>query len=208
LGHVILKMSQMTGSGTVKRRKIMRKNALLLFVAVVILSVVVSSWAFGSEKFSLRVNAGTSSAYTDGAGNVWQGGKYYRQEGGFGFIGGDTVDRGDITIEGTGDGRIYQTEHYSMTGFKADVPDGRYTVKLHFAETYPDIRYDGPRVFDVSIQGQEVLKDFDVSKEGGGLSKPVVKEFTGIQVSDGVLNIAFRAVQQNPEINGIEILAE
>jgi hypothetical protein len=186
----------------------MKKRALLPFVAVVILAMVVAPWIFAGEKFVLRVNAGTSAAYTDGAGNLWQGGKYYREGGGFGFVGGDTVDRGDITIEGAADARIYQTEHYSMTGFKADVPDGRYTVKLHFAETYSDIRYDGPRVFDVSIQGEKVLEDFDVAKEAGSLQKPLVKEFKGIQVSGGVLDIAFRTVQQNPEINGIEILAE
>jgi endoglucanase len=193
---------------TFEKENSMSKKGLFAFVAVLMLCLTLSALSFSSEKFSLRVNAGSSATYTDRAGNLWQGGKYYRQGEGFGFIGGDTVDRGDIPIKETEDARIYQTEHYSMTGFKADVPDGHYTVKLHFAETYSDINYDGPRVFDVEIQGREALAEFDVAKEAGAVQKPVIKEFKEIQVTDGVLSINFKARQQNPEINGIEIVAE
>jgi endoglucanase len=165
-------------------------------------------------KFVLRVNAGDTAKFTDHAGNVWQPDKYYTKGSGYGFVGGDSIDRGASTkIEGTTDPKtsnpkIYQTEHYSMDAFKAEVPNGKYTVRLHFAETYEDIATDGPRVFDVKIQGNAVLKDFDPAKAAGGQRKPIVKEYKGIDVTNGILEIGFEAKVQNPEINGIEIISE
>ncbi|RPJ81025.1 MAG: hypothetical protein EHM18_17495, partial [Acidobacteria bacterium] len=96
-------------------------------------AVVVSSFAQG-QKFALRVDAGALGAYKDKAGNDWQPDQYYSKGKGYGFEGGDTVDRGAETkIEGTDDPRLYQTERYSMQAFTAEVPNGTYTVRLHFA---------------------------------------------------------------------------
>ncbi len=165
--------------------------------------------AYAADKFTLRVNAGSSEAYKDKAGQVWQADKEYKKGGGFGFLGGGNVDRGtELKIAGTEHPRLYQTERYGMEGFKAEVPNGKYTVRLHFAETYEDIANDGPRVFDVKLQGQLVLKDFDVQKTAGAVQKAVVKEFKGIEVKDGLLALEFIQKQQSPEINGLEILAE
>jgi hypothetical protein len=94
-----------------------------------------------------------------------------------------------------------------MDSFVAEVPNGKYTVRLHFAETYDDITFDGPRVFDVKVQGAETVKDLDIAKTVG-LKKVLVKEVKGVEVSDGILKIQFVSKQQNPEINGIEILGE
>lgn len=162
-----------------------------------------------TSKFALRVNAGISSDYTDKAGNVWKPDKEYTKGGAYGFVGGLTVDRGaDMKIEGTNDPRISQTEHYSMTGFVAEVPNGKYTVRLHFAETYDGITAVGGRVFGVTIQGKPALNDFDVFATAGGAQKAVIRELKGIEVSDGKLEIGFVVKTQNPEINGIEILGE
>ncbi len=185
-------------------KRFLTVSATLALVFMIVLGV-----AFAQGKFVLRMNAGDAAAYTDKAGNVWKGDKDYKKGGGYGFVGGDTIDRGSsMKIEGTNDPKIYQTERYSMDKFIAEVPNGKYTVRLHFAETYDGIDTDGPRVFDVKIQNQDVLKDFDVSKAAGKVQKAVIKEYKGIGVTNGILDITFVAKQQNPEINGIEILAE
>ncbi len=186
------------------------KRHILFAVLAGLSSLSVLSVAFAqTQKFVLRVNAGDSALYKDKAGNEWKGDKNYVKGGGYGFLGGDTVDRGTtVKIEATDDPRVYQTEHYAMAGFVAEVPNGKYTVRLHFAETYEDIDNDGPRVFDVKLQGEEILKDFDVAKTAGAVQKAIVKEFKGVQVSNGTLEITFVTKQQNPEINGIEIIAE
>lgn len=184
------------------------KIRVLTGTAVLVLVVALALAFSAAAGFALRVNAGDSSPYTDKAGNVWSPEKSFVKGSGYGFVGGDTVDRGEIAIEGTSDPRIHRTEHYSMDAFVAEVPNGSYTVRLHFAETYEGIDSDGPRVFDVTIQSKTVLSDFDVQKLAGGVQKAIVREFKGIAVSDGILRIGFVPKQQNPEINGIEIVAE
>ncbi|KAK9088682.1 hypothetical protein Scep_027764 [Stephania cephalantha] len=59
--------------------------------------------------------------------------------------------------------------------------DGSYTVKLHFSEivitTDKTNQMRGRRIFDVSIQGERVLRDFNIAKEAGGVAKSFVKNF-------------------------------
>jgi hypothetical protein len=145
---------------------------------------------------AIRVNAGANQPYTDPSGNVWLADT--------GFEGGDVADRGDVAIANTSMLGVYRTEHYSMTSFSQAVPNGKYTVKLHFAETYDGITAKGERVFTVKVQDKE-LKDLDVFGETGGLNKALVKRFD-VAVTGGKLSIVFTANVQNPEINGIEII--
>lgn len=84
---------------------------------------------------------------------------------------------------------------------------GTYTVRLHFAETFGGISAPGGRVFDVSVQGREVLAAFDVFKEAGGRNRAIVKEFRGVRVEDA-LRIGFTQRANSPAINALEILAE
>ncbi len=83
-----------------------------------------------------------------------------------------------------------------------------YTVRLFFAETE---EYEiGRRLFNVYIQDQQVLEAFDIVKEAGGINRPVVKEFKGINVKDD-LRITLTPPtesQAGPLLCGIEIIAE
>ncbi|KAH7543983.1 hypothetical protein JRO89_XS15G0076800 [Xanthoceras sorbifolium] len=70
---------------------------------------------------------------------------------------------------------------------------GSYKVKLHFAEimftddeTYFSL---GKRIFDVSIQGKLVLKDFNIAEEAGGIGRDVTKEFKDVLVSGSTLEV-------------------
>nr|DAD37733.1 TPA_asm: hypothetical protein HUJ06_008374 [Nelumbo nucifera] len=70
---------------------------------------------------------------------------------------------------------------------------GVYTVKLHFAEImYTDdhtFNSVGERIFDVLIQGQMRLKDFNIAKEAKGFGRDTVREFNDIIVSGSTLEI-------------------
>jgi len=161
-----------------------------------------------STKLTLRINCGATEPYTDKAGNTWLADQSMEPGGKWGAVDGLTVDRGDLGIEGTDVPKIYQTERYSMEGYKFTVPNGKYTVRLHFAETYDGITAAGERVFSVTINDQTVLKDFDPFKEAGGYQKPAVKTIEDVLVTNGELAIGFTVNIQNPEINGIEILSK
>ncbi len=85
----------------------------------------------------------------------------------------------------------------------------KYTVRLHFAEM-EDLQ-PGRRVFDVLLQGAEVLGEFDIVKEAGGANRAVVKEFQGIEVT-GQLKVSLAPCGKEgcppPVLCGIEVVAE
>jgi len=161
-----------------------------------------------APKLVLRVNCAAVEPYTDQAGNLWRVDPIPDPDADWGAVGGMTVDRGELNIAGTDAPKVYQTERYSMEAYKFTVPNGKYTVRLHFAETYDGITAVGQRIFSVSINDQTVLKDFDPYKEAGGFQKPVVKTIEDVAVTGGEIVIKFTTNVQNPEINGIEILSK
>ena len=149
-----------------------------------------------SSAKAIRIDAGSPTPFVDADGNTWQSDK--------GFTGGGMVNRGNIQIANTQNPGMYRTEHWGMNQFSKPVPNGHYTVILHFAETYPEITQAGQRVFTVKVEDQEI-KDLDVFKEAGGSAKALVKTVP-VTVNDGKLDITFTFGEQNPEINGIEII--
>ena len=154
------------------------------------------------------VSCGADEAYVDAGGKKWLADSEMAEGADWGAVGGMTVVRDPVKIPGTQAPEVYLTERYSMTGYEFKLKDGKYTVRLHFAETYEGIVAAEERLFSVSLNDKIVLENFDVFKEAGGLNKPLVKEFKGVEVSGGKLAIGFTANVQNSEINGIEILAE
>ncbi|MED6106713.1 hypothetical protein PIB30_007036 [Stylosanthes scabra] len=78
----------------------------------------------------------------------------------------------------------------SLTYYAFCMGNGNYTVNLHFAEimftddkTYSSL---GRRVFDIYIQRELVLKDFNIAKEAGGVGKAVIKNFTAVVTSNAL----------------------
>jgi len=161
-----------------------------------------------APKFVLRVNCAATEPYTDKAGSVWLLDQVMEEGKAWGFVDGMTIDRGDLGITGTDASKIYETERYSMSAYKFKLPNGKYTVRLHFAETYDGVTGDGQRVFSITINEKTVLENFDPYKEAGGFQKPVVKTIKTLTITNGELVIGFTSNIQNPEINGIEILSE
>lgn len=109
-------------------------------------------------------------------------------------------------IAGTDDPTLYISEHWGMTGFQQKLPNGKYQVNLHFAETYQGITASGQRVFSFTVQGKE-FKDFDPFQKAGGLRKAYV-ESVPVEVTDGELKIVFKQQVENPAIKAIEILPQ
>ncbi len=122
-----------------------------------------------------------------------------------GFEEGETVERPDAAIVDSKSPQLYRSEHWGMSSFTYPVPNGKYTVKLHFCETYDGITAPGDRVFGFNVNGTD-YKDFDVWAKSGGYLHPYVETVNDVNVTDGKIHIMFTPKVQNPEINGIEIL--
>jgi hypothetical protein len=184
--------------------KLTRTRAIRFFAVAMLAGVLLTGCA---AKPVYTVNCGADKIYVDGSGKTWQADQEKTDSLDWGVVGGSAILRETIEIPGTQAPLVYLNECYSMAGYVFKLPPGKYTVRLHFAETYEGVTAAGGRVFDISINKKVVLKDFDVFKEAGAANTPVIKEFKGIAVTDK-LEIDFETIEQNPEINGIEILAE
>ncbi|XP_035549624.1 probable leucine-rich repeat receptor-like serine/threonine-protein kinase At3g14840 isoform X3 [Juglans regia] len=94
--------------------------------------------------------------------------------------------------------KLYMTARFSplsLTYYAFCLVSGKYRVRLHFAEivftddeTYRSL---GRRVFDVYIQGERRLKDFDIVKAAGGVRKPNIQSFDANVTNSSTLEIRF-----------------
>jgi fibronectin type 3 domain-containing protein len=80
---------------------------------------------------------------------------------------------------------------------------GTYTVRLDLVEYV--FNAAGSRVFNVAINGTQVLSNFDIWKAAGGEFIAIARSFTTTASSTGTITIAFTSVVNNSMINGIEI---
>ncbi len=148
---------------------------------------------------TIRIKAGQSTPFKDSSGNLWLAEQ--------GFAGGAVIGRDAGTvIANTKDAGLYLTEHYSMDSFTQRLPNGKYVVKLHFAETFDGITGPGQRVFSYTVQGKE-FKDFDIWAKTGGANRAYI-ETVPVEVGKGELRIDFKKGVENPEINAIEIIPQ
>jgi uncharacterized protein YqjF (DUF2071 family) len=96
----------------------------------------------------------------------------------------------------------YGTFTYTIPGLTAGTT---YPVRLHFAETYWTAA--GDRTFNVSINGTQVLTNFDMFAAAGAANKAVVEQFNAVANASGQIAIVFTSVKDNAAVNGIEVVA-
>jgi hypothetical protein len=163
----------------------------------------VASATSTNRPIPVYILAGYGANKTIGGTNWLAGDKFFAD----GYI----LERPDITIAtstNTGPAVIYQAERYSMSKFTyTPVPNGDYTVKLHFCETFDGITGAGERVFGYAVKGDgPPVKDFDVFAAARGALKPVVKTVP-LTVTNHTVEVEFTPQVENPQINAIEIFS-
>jgi enterochelin esterase-like enzyme len=162
-----------------------------------------------AAKLVIRVACGAYQPYTDKDGNLWLPDEVKAPGASLSPLDGMTVERTEqFEVPNVAFPQIFRTEHYSMSAYEFNLPNGKYTVRLHFAECFAGITGVGQRVYSFAVQGQKPEKDFDIWKEAGGPYKAIHREYKGVVVTDGKLRITFTPNVENPAINGIEIFAE
>jgi hypothetical protein len=144
-----------------------------------------------TEKVVFAVNAG-GPAYVDAAGTLYEADTQ--------FSGGSTYHR-TAPIAGTDDDVLYQSERFGDFAYNVPLPNGSYVVTLHFAELY--WQKAGRRVFDVEIEGTEVVSNLDlVATVGANVAHEVA---IPVRVTDEELNIRFYADRDNAKVSAIRI---
>lgn len=112
----------------------------------------------------------------------------------------------NAAVTGTQDARLFASEHWGMTAFSLNVPNGKYLAKLYFAETYEGITGEGQRVFSFNVQGKS-FKDFDIWEKAGGPRRAYI-ESVPVDVTDGEFRIEFTSQVENPAIKAIELIPQ
>ena len=153
-----------------------------------------------------RIAGGNTNNVTDCSGNVWLSDRAY-SSGGFGYSAGAMGYLAN-TVTGicAGAQSLYQRERYSTWGsgfrFLFDCPVGIYETTVLEAETYWS--GVGQRVFNVFIEGQQVLTNFDIFAAAGRKNLPLTRMFTN-SVADGQLEILFTPVVDNARVSGVQV---
>jgi hypothetical protein len=170
---------------------------------------------------SVRIYTGTKN-YTDSSKNVWLPDT---------STGAVTVSGGTVThpsplpaVTGTQDPTLYQSERWapSFSYTFNKLPMGYYTLTLKFAEifyTNPQTN-QGARFFDVSINGEQVLTNFNIVVDVGGAliaddlpfhgiapngAGQIVVQFTGTSMGTDV-NAKIDAAELDPQWTGAPFL--
>ena len=165
----------------------------------------------------ISVLLGTRNYFEDRTGGqIWIPEQEYRP-GAWGYVGGEKAPASQAGIAGTDLDPLFQTQRAGLEAFKADVPDGKYYVYLHFAELAggkaliynlgDDAQATGQteRVFSVAINGTTVLQDFDIAG-GYGYNTAVAQRFA-VDINNGKgLSVEFTPVKGLPVLNAIRIL--
>ena len=150
---------------------------------------------------SMGINAG-GPAYTTGTGDDFRADRAFAP-GGFGYVGASDPMVRSAPIAGTTDDGLYQDARQGMRAYRLDVPDGRYRVDLHFAELGGVARAER-RLFDVTIEGTNVLDNLNVAEAAGGRFRALVESFV-VRVRDGDLRIGFDAGRGRTLINALRV---
>ncbi|KAJ9691451.1 hypothetical protein PVL29_013583 [Vitis rotundifolia] len=109
----------------------------------------------------------------------------------------DKIANATSQVNGTDTPELFTTSRISpgsLRYYGLGLENGPYVVSLQFAELLlkdPSTRTwesTGRRVFDIYIQGALKEKDFDISKEAGGVQRAIVKKFNAT-VSKNYLEI-------------------
>ncbi len=151
----------------------------------------------------LRINAG-GQQYTDSAGKTWVPDQPY--DGTWGYFAGGIAGAylSPITVTGTTDPLLYQSERYfggSPGAFLFAVPNGQYEVELRFAEIFG--REPGKRVFSVDLDGTPVLQRFDIAALVGN-NVAANRTFT-VTVTDNELSVTFIPITDSAKINALRV---
>ena len=183
---------------------------------------------FDDDFDELNVLLGTKRIYEDRVNSmVWIPEQEYAQ-GSWGYIGGKpyraktkfgSLPSSELNIKGSQDDPIYQTQRVGINGFKLDVPNGKYSVTLHWTELESNIKHEklaydlgndrvfegfSSRIFNVILNGEYIEKNLNIS-EKYGVEKAVSVKYQ-ISVNDGEgIKINFESVKDLPILNAFQI---
>ncbi len=154
---------------------------------------------------SATLNASSTTSFNCGGPEINLQHHFFQEDQ---YANGGEIYSNQVAIDGTDEDAIYQNERYGNFTYQIPASQaGNYLVRLHFAEIYHGVQVSGgkgDRVFNVSIEENQVLTNFDILDEVGPATA-LVKEFQ-VNVVDGQVSIQFTPVKGDAKIAAIELI--
>lgn len=150
------------------------------------------------------INVG-GNTQLDTTGDQWAADQAWTP-GGTGYLGTGWITTTRQPIAGTDDDALHQTAREAASGYRFDnLPAGTYLVELDFVEFRRTLAPDR-RVFDVSINGEQVLTGYDPVAAVGTLTLDH-REFTATVADNGYLaiDLGARRGKLPPALTGIRV---
>jgi hypothetical protein len=156
-----------------------------------------------ANPFTLRINVGSNTTYSDPNGNLWIADKYFGNKG-------KIFSSCPRAIAGTVMDEIYCKERFfnsknTPLPYRYVIPVPRtatYSIRLHFAELY--FTTAGRRIFSVWVNGQVVMNALDIQSEVGLATALIIPIQT--RVTTGSVTIELVPIVEHPKIAGIEVI--
>lgn len=153
--------------------------------------VAISPATNGPASSIIAINCGSTNDFTGTDGTQYQADAYY--------VGGHTDNFLGNAVANTDD-LLYNEARSNFSAYNIPVSNGSYTVRLKFAETFWTAI--NKRVFDIWIEGTQVIDDLDIYVTAPGKWVAYDLEFAA-SVSDGILNITTSSSINHALLNAI-----
>ena len=102
---------------------------------------------------------------------------------------------------------VYDCERYGNSTWQFSVDSGQEVeVRLYLGNQFSGASTPGDRQFNVSIEGQQVLSNYDPVADVGHQTG-TTKHFTGTDDGDGTITVVFdKGAAENAQVNAIEVV--
>jgi hypothetical protein len=141
-----------------------------------------------------------TAPFSDSANETWKGDSYF-----FGGVGVRRIS----AVKTNGDPNLYAGERYGRFAYAIPVAEGTYSVTLRFAEFAFGPNDLGRRLFEVSCNGTQLLRDFDILREAGGERRAIERTFHGLKPNaQGKLWLSFVPTKNYASVSAVEVMDE
>ncbi len=147
--------------------------------------------------FPIKINVGGDSAQGFLPDQLWNENNEY------GYMEGNSlVYPFTRQINNTDLDSVYLSSRCGLNSYRVRVPNGKYNVRLMFAEER--LSEIGKRIFDVYVEGNLIENNLDIySRVSDNTAFDIIAD--SIQVNDGILEINLCAEIDSAQLNGIVI---
>ncbi|MHB0753746.1 glycoside hydrolase family 2 TIM barrel-domain containing protein [Polaribacter sp. M15] len=158
----------------------------------------------------IAINIGSYCYFieTDNVDYLWMPDKAYIK-GSYGYVGGELLRTKtrrrnnigtDVSVKGTENDPIYQTQIIGLEAYKFDVPKGTYELSLVLAE----LKSKGENVMDILVNGKKIWENLNLKKQYGK-DRGVTKRFLIAVGDENGITVDFKSLKGKTRLSGIKL---